>query len=544
MKRVFNFVCILALVIVLPGLVGCKKNAEPVQKTEVASPQSKKAGLASAEKNSFQEVTAQLDPGGSVYVYLSTEQWLAGVAEKTSALRGVLQSIPDIKPADRQNLEKGFDLVSHLLKASGIEDVSGVGMSSIAREKDLYHGKVFIHHYKGKGSGFLWTMFGQKPHPLDELNLLPGTTALATFSDLDLAMVWSILKKEVGQADFPQAKELLDKVPAGFEQATGLNWEKVLASLGGEYGLVLTLDEAHKINIPIPSPEPVEFPEPGIMLVAKVKDDLIFNRIDEALEQVVQHMGQQVISVDQPNLKMRTVAVPLPLPIQLRPTVATSQGYLFVATTDALIKEVLDIKAGKKPGLKTTSEFQKLAKEVPGEGNSFAFVSERMGKALVQIQQQALKMSAARGGATQTEWIQTLFGSNQVTYSYSVSANTDEGWLIGANASQDPAKLVIAPAVLVPIGLLSAVAIPNFTKARESSQRNTCINNLRQIAGAKQQWALENNKTEADTPMRADLLSYLKNSEFPICPSGGKYTMNAIGTPPECSVPGHQLPAQ
>jgi hypothetical protein len=541
MKRALNLLCILALVVILPA---CKKNEEPGQKAEVPSVQPKKAGLASAEKTSFQEVTAQLDPGGSVYVYLSTEQWLSGVAEKTSALRGVLQSIPDIKAEDRQNLEKGFDLVSHLLKDSGIEDVSGVGMSSIAREKDLYHGKVFVHHYKGKGSGFLWTMFGQKPHALEELNLLPGTTALATFSDLDLAMVWSILKKEVAQADFPQAKELFDKLPAGFEQATGLNWEKVLASLGGEYGLVLTLDEAHKINIPIPSPEPVEFPEPGLMLVAKVKDDLIFNRIDEAMEQAVQHMGQQVISVDQPNLKMRTVAVPLPLPIQLRPTVATSQGYLFVATTDALIKEVLDIKAGKKPGLKTTSEFQKLAKEIPTEGNSFAFVSERMGKVLVQIQQQALKMSAARGGATQTEWIQSLFGSNQVTYSYSVSANTDEGWLIAANASQDPAKFVIAPAVLVPIGLLSAVAIPNFTKAREASQRNACINNLRMIAGAKQQWALENNKTEADTPMRADLLSYLKNSEFPTCPAGGKYTMNAIGTPPECSVAGHQLPAQ
>jgi hypothetical protein len=488
-------------------------------------------------------VTSQLDPGGSVYVYVSTEQWLQGVSDKANALRGVLQSIPDLKAQDREGLEKGFDLVSHLLKDSGIEDVSGFGMSSIAREKDFYHGKVFLHHYKGKGTGFLWTMLGQKPHSLDALNLLPPTTALATFSDLDLPMVWSVLKKEVAQSDFPQAQELLDKLPAGFEQATGLNWEKVLASLGGEFGLVLTLDEVHKINLPLPSPEPIEFPEPGLLLVAKVKDDLIFNRIDEAFEQVVQHIGQQVITVDKPDVKMRTVPVPLPLPMQIRPTVALAQGYLFVATTDALIREVLDIKAGKKPGLKTTTEFQRLAKETPTEGNAFSFVSERMGKTLVQIQKQALKMSAARGGG-QTEWVQSLFGSNQVTFSYAVSANTDQGWLVTANASQDPAKFVIAPAVIAPIGLLSAVAIPNFVKARESAQRNTCIANLREIAAAKQKWALENNKSEADTPMRSDLLAYFKGSQFPNCPAQGKYTMNPIGTPPECSVSGHQLPSQ
>ena len=74
------------------------------------------------------------------------------------------------------------------------------------------------------------------------------------------------------------------------------------------------------------------------------------------------------------------------------------------------------------------------------------------------------------------------------------------------------------------------------------TQLNTCINNLRQIDAAKQQWALENDKTADAIPPAQDLLPYLSNMVFPVCPSGGTYTINAVGVPPTCSVPGHVLP--
>jgi hypothetical protein len=93
---------------------------------------------------------------------------------------------------------------------------------------------------------------------------------------------------------------------------------------------------------------------------------------------------------------------------------------------------------------------------------------------------------------------------------------------------------------LVPMML--AIAIPNFVKARETAQTNACINNLRQIDAAKQQWALENDKTADAVPSAQDLLPYLSNLVFPVCPSGGTYTINAVGVPPTCSVPGHVLP--
>jgi chromosome segregation ATPase len=72
-------------------------------------------------------------------------------------------------------------------------------------------------------------------------------------------------------------------------------------------------------------------------------------------------------------------------------------------------------------------------------------------------------------------------------------------------------------------------------------QQNACINNLRLIDAAKQQWALEKNQTAAALPVAEDLLPYLKDGVFPSCPAGGLYSINAVGEAPTCSVAGHVL---
>jgi len=98
--------------------------------------------------------------------------------------------------------------------------------------------------------------------------------------------------------------------------------------------------------------------------------------------------------------------------------------------------------------------------------------------------------------------------------------------------------------VVAIIGLLAAIAIPNFVRARNTAQKNTCINNLRQIDGGKQQWALENKKADSDTPTSDEVKLYIKNNQYPTCPSSGSYTIGAVSTDPTCSqsASGHVLP--
>jgi hypothetical protein len=109
------------------------------------------------------------------------------------------------------------------------------------------------------------------------------------------------------------------------------------------------------------------------------------------------------------------------------------------------------------------------------------------------------------------------------------------------NGSQNPAKLALLPAVVVPA--LAAIAVPNFVKARDTAQKNSCLNNLRMIDAAKAQWALENKKGQNDVPTWADLKPFIKNGKGGrlTCPAGGAYRINAVSQTPTCSHPGHAL---
>ena len=91
--------------------------------------------------------------------------------------------------------------------------------------------------------------------------------------------------------------------------------------------------------------------------------------------------------------------------------------------------------------------------------------------------------------------------------------------------------------VVAIIGLLAAIAIPNFVRARTQSQKNACINNLRQIDSAVQTWALENKQAANASVAYTDISSYLKNAV--VCPAGGttfgnSYTLNGVTNKPTC----------
>jgi prepilin-type N-terminal cleavage/methylation domain-containing protein len=97
--------------------------------------------------------------------------------------------------------------------------------------------------------------------------------------------------------------------------------------------------------------------------------------------------------------------------------------------------------------------------------------------------------------------------------------------------------------VVAIIGLLLAIAVPNFVKTRQLAQSRACMNNLRQIESAKQIWGVEHGKTGKDTPVESDWvgpLLYIK--EMPRCPASGTYNFNSISTTPTCSIGGHTLP--
>ena len=159
-------------------------------------------------------------------------------------------------------------------------------------------------------------------------------------------------------------------------------------------------------------------------------------------------------------------------------------------------------------------------------------MSQRFAETLMQVQQQAMAANA-KTEPQMAQWMQSFY-RNRPAFAYSVGMNTPEGCLTIGNGSQSYANTALLPAVAV-VGMLSAIAIPNFVKARATSQQNACINNLRQIDARQKTMGAGKRQTGHRRSDQEDLLPYLR--KWPVCPAGGTYTIGAVGEQPTCSIP-------
>jgi hypothetical protein len=432
----------------------------------------------SVVKNSFQEVTSHLDPGGNLYLYLSTEEWLKGLSGEIGQVRDFMNAVPNGPAPDKQDTALTFGIVSNLVKQSGLEDVSGFGMSSLAVDKDLYQSKAILHHYRGNNSGFLWSMFGKQPHALEAIDLLPANTVFASFTDLDLKLLWSVVAREIEQSGIRSARQSVQGFRNQFAAMAGVDLDESLASLGGECGAVVTLDEPKRNGTFVPGSN-VPIPQVGAMLICKVKNETIFNAIEGSWGS-----NPAVIRTNRPDLRMRTMPLPSPTPITLRPSIARSGDYFFLASNDAIVEAAVAVKAGTQTGLKSTDEFKRLSQRVPQQGNAFSFRSQRIAEVYEQIQSLFLASNPSSNDITQTRMLTSFFGSAGKPGTYSVARNTEEGFLFAGNSGQNPATtLVMFPTMAVT--LIATIAIPSLLRSRQAASESAAIANLRTIATAE-----------------------------------------------------------
>ena len=136
--------------------------------------------------NSFAEVSAKLDPNGSLYLYYSTEDVIETVEKYTDALIGFAQETANSGaagfrpgPQEQAMVDAGTKVSKAFYDQLGISEISGVGMSSFEFEKGLHRNKMVIHHFPDKSTGKLWSLFGSQPHEIGLLKMLPADTALA-----------------------------------------------------------------------------------------------------------------------------------------------------------------------------------------------------------------------------------------------------------------------------------------------------------------------------------------------------------------------------
>lgn len=239
-------------------------------------------GPHAAVKTSFESVVSRLDPNGHFYAYLSTEQALARLGEgleglitlaKTGTEAGSsLMDNPFVAPI----IEGVLGVVEPAYRQSGINEISGVGMSSLAIEENLWRSKMFVPHQPGRDTGLIWDAFGKRPHTMELLSLAPDNTVALMHGDLNAKRVidWA----DIVFGETLGGESIMANAPPQLQD--------ILDSFGNEAGFLMTLDSENKMILPgfmFDREEDLELDGVAFALLMRVNDDSLMKMLGDVM---------------------------------------------------------------------------------------------------------------------------------------------------------------------------------------------------------------------------------------------------------------------
>ncbi len=499
----------------------------------------------------FHRVAAQLDSGGDLLV----------VANLDGIVKRCVDTVADelaTSAAANAEIQPAADLAARLnafLDKNGFYAVRGYGFSMVPNNDGTSRVKSFLARDPAARELPLWqALAGGAPRELPALRFLPADTVMACAGSMDLNRLWELVESGIAELATPEVQASFQSAVKDLDTTAEIDLRRLIRS-AGEGGFVsIQFDQASTVSLPL-GKTPLTIPEPAFLIGLAVKDASVLEMLDQKLS----GKGLPLLRTELGATTLRSLAIPLPLPIPLQPTFTMHAGYLLFGSTDKVVKDAVEA-FEKGAGLSATPEFQKAFEGLPMTLNGLTYFTPRLCDAVSKIQEAAAVLSAGMGEtepgtAIGAAFMRSFYKLNKIpTYAY-VTVNEEQGIRSLGTTSAD-AKTMVLQMAMMPVGMLSAIAIPSFVKARVTSQKNACINNLRQIEAAKDQYALEHGLTNgapipgADDTERFELIAgpqgYMK--QLPICPaspnigadartaglSAADYEINAVGQNARC----------
>ncbi|MCX6556468.1 MAG: hypothetical protein NTW95_03405 [Candidatus Aminicenantes bacterium] len=325
----------------------------------------------SAEDNTYWQVTAKLDQGGEAFAYLHTEKITAAF---TGLLTNLQKKLVPAAAGPEDKTAQAFNVFNMLLKGYGLEEIAGVGFSSITLQPGLHRNRVVIFHRPGRNQGLIWNISGPAPRYLDELEMLGDNTALAFVSDYNIEKLGEWIGKQGQNMPGQGMGQGLEMMKMGLASA-GIDGNRLLKSYGGRLGFLLTLDPEKRVAVPIGGSS-ISIPEPGIALLIKVNDSYLFDLLKGKLAGT----GKAQIRDENGIKKISFPRMPMPFPLE--PIIAQKGDWLIAATLASVVQGVFN---PDSPRLSDSAEYKTMATKMPKRGNGFGYASPMLPRLLAQI---------------------------------------------------------------------------------------------------------------------------------------------------------------
>ncbi|MBN2398957.1 MAG: hypothetical protein JXI33_01305 [Candidatus Aminicenantes bacterium] len=325
----------------------------------------------SAEANTYWQVTAKLDQGGEAFGYLHTEKISAAVLQFFANLE---KTIAKGAVGKQEKAVQAFSMLNMLFKSYGLDEISGLGYSSITLKPGLHRNRFVIHHRPGKNKGLIWNIAGPAPRYLSELNMLAADTALVFFADYDIEKLAAWIGKQGQKMSGQQMEQGLAMMKMGLASA-GIDGDRLLKSYGGRLGFLITLNPEKRVMIPMGSAS-ISIPEPGIAFMVQVNDSYLFDLIKTKATP----SGQAQFK-DEAGVK-KIVFPRLPMPFPLEPTIAQKGNWLIAATLGSVVQGVF---ANEGQKLVSSDDYKAIAYKLPRRGNGFSYISPMLPRLIAQM---------------------------------------------------------------------------------------------------------------------------------------------------------------
>ncbi|MCK4564027.1 MAG: hypothetical protein KAU94_05085, partial [Verrucomicrobia bacterium] len=412
---------------------------------------------------------------------------------------------------------------------SGLLSLESYAMSMAPVEGTLNRVISVARHATTDADKPLWRIAASEPKALKGIHYVPANAVYTANSTTSLDEAWKIVNEAVATFYSPQQGAAFNQKVAMIEMMLGTNITAITGSLDNEILVSLQLSEEKEVTIP-QGMSSLSIPEPNLLIGLQTQEPLLEKIILEKLKLAQMPVVESTHGV----YTLHTLNLPLPLPVPVQVTLVANGDYLLIGSTQEAVVRALDSQTNKD-GLVATPLYQKLLGDAPEKTSAIEFVSPRFMQTYVAVMKQSL---GSAQGPEESAIMDMMLGGYDNMCSGGYSLKTPTGIYSKSYADYGGAKPIEMVASAY-VGMLSAIAIPSFQKARSNSQDKMCQNNRRILAAAKQQWELENGKTNGTPVTEADITEYIKGG-FPAlqCPKGGTLTINVIGTAPACSVHG------
>lgn len=490
------------------------------------------AAKPAAARAAYQAIAAHLDTGGDLYVVAN----LQGVVKDVTAMVGALADVAGAAAQGQAPAQLGPRL-QDFMSRSGLDAIAGYGLSTVPRADGLHNVKLFLGRDPQASAKPAWrAMVGEAPRAPTCLDYLPRDTVMARTGTGDAAAFWLLLRQAFETLGGQAGSQQFANLEQGLSQALGTNVSTVVAALGGECFWSLQLAADQTMSLPLPAAPgqqagQLTIPSPAMLLGIKVRDAAPARALAAALTRSGMPLERQTAE----GATLLTARLPMPMPLPISLTCAQHDGMLLLGSSPAVVQLALRAR-GARDGLVADPDFRAAFATLPAANNGIAYIHPRFSATLRDVQ----GALARQGDNEALARLQSLMMKQNELGAFAVVNERDGVAVVGVGSSGG--REMLTQLAMAPIGMLAGIAVPSFVNARSRARSTACRSYLRMIEGAKEQWAMEHNKTAADTPTEQEIGLFLPGGRMPVCPQGGTYTIGKIGADPTCSLPGHQLP--